>query len=266
MKKLMLPQRDPSSNKITPIYRILLAVVAGGLICVGGEFMSYRELYRLPGFRLAMSTSILIALIAVEQVSYNVLRLRKRFPDEIFGSSRIFRQIVTCLLLPFILIFCLASSYYAFHDIFILDTMWISDHAAHIIIMLTALNMVFIIAELSAKYQVGEKDLPQAEINPNLKTDTIVDVIAFVKHENGCNWVTHINGEIIYDFRTLKEIYRSFDRNLYTLNGKQSIVRRDNILKASKVNGSGCNLEFVYPAGAVLYVSGRQSLHYRAYY
>jgi hypothetical protein len=267
MENLMLPQSDPIFSRITFIPRLIMAVLAGFFICIGGEFEHTIELARLPSFYTALFSSMLIAFIAVEQVNYSVLRLRRRFPDEIFSNDRSYRQIFACFIMPFVLIFCLASTYYALHGLLIFDTMWIADHAAHILLMLLSLNMVFLIMEFVAKKPIEaiiEDTLPP--IVPVQEISTDGKIIAFIKHEHGANIVTYLNGNTNVDLHSIEDIYQTLNPNLYTMNGRDSIVRRDNIKKAHRLITKKCRLEFYLPEGASIQISGRQSLQYIGYF
>jgi hypothetical protein len=254
MQNLILNLDSPSPG-LKFFLRFLLALVAGHLISTGGEFQTYTELVKLPGYPIAFVSSVIIAIVAVEQVHYSILLLHRRFPTYDSSQVKLLWQIITCFLLPYLTIFILATAYYAYHNYFILDTMWLTNHGWHIFMMLLVLNLLF---GITGQQTVVPTELPKT--NPLRSLDT--RQIAYVLHDVGINIIYFLDGSHEIDSRTLKQIHNALDKGQFVLNPKRSIVRRDNVLDGIESPDGKFRIELISPAGTFIEVSMRQKKFY----
>ena len=257
MKTLLLNQ-SKTVHTIPFIYRFFLALSGGHLITTGGEFQTLSELVKLPGYPLAVITSIGIAFIAIEQLYYSLLRLNRLYPSYNKGYTKFRLQLITCVLAPFLTVFILATIYYACHGYFILDTMWPADHGWQILLMLLVLNMVFGAAMVWPK---PTPDVDSSLDNLMLSKQTITHII----HDKGYNKVHYNNGTEQLDSRSLYDLYQLMEPGAYILNPKKSIIRRDNIRFAGENLEGYFVVELISPKGMRLPVSDRQKKFYVDY-
>ena len=259
MQISMLNPNGSNVHRITFLYRFILAVVAAHLITTGGEFQSFTELVKLRGYPIAMLSSLAIAMIVIEQVHYSTLKLQKRFPVYDLAYRKLSWQLLTCLLLPFLTIFGLATIYYAVHGFFILDTMWMTNHSWQVVLMLLVLNLVFSFPQAGSAphFTVPE---PKALTQPEARC------LMYVLPSNGVTKVYYDDGTHNVDNRSLEDIFKLLDTKSYILNPKRSIVRVDNIKKIYKFPNGGLKLELFCPAGTLVSVSKRQSPAYACFF
>jgi hypothetical protein len=257
MKNLLLSQYG-TGQRITFIYRIILALIAGHLITIGGEFQNLSELIKLPGYPVALLSSVLIAIVAIEQVNYSIVRLYRRYPTYEKDYTKVRWQLINCVLKPFITIFILATIYYAFHGYFILDTMWPADNGWQILFMLLVLNMIFGIAMTKSTPPLKLLSAPKTLL-------PFVREITHIMHDNGINKIHYDNDTCELDRRSLYDLGQTLDLTKYVLNPKSSILRLDNI-KVAGDNPEGIFIvELIYPRGMLIAVSDRQRKFYSGY-
>jgi len=242
MKALFFNQSG-TGQRLTIFFRITLAAVAGHLISIGGEFQSQSELMKLPGYPMALFTSILIAIIAIEHVNYSIIRLHRRFPFYEDDYLKISWQLITCVLAPFVTIFILATIYYALHGHLILDTMWTADHGWQVLFMLLILNMIFGIAMIRS--------------NPLIER-----TITYIVHEDGINKINYNDNSWELDRRSLYDLAELLGADEYILNPKKTILRLDNIKVAFDDREGNFMVELTHPQGMLIAVSDRQRKYY----
>lgn len=246
-------------HRISFFLRSILALLAGHFISINGESQPFKELFKLPGYWPALLCSIIIAMVAIEQVNYSTIKLHKRLPVYDKEFVKLKRQIVFCLILPFMTIFTLAIAYYAYYGFFILDTMWVTHHGWQIIVMLLLLNVLFGVTRI--------KIVPKVLIpEPILNCEVLEKEIGYVSHENGFNKVSYKDGSHTLDIRSLDTIYKTLNKQLYRLNPLNSIVRLDSILIAYDIPGGKTKVEMITPVGGFVLVSGRQRQFYLGYF
>ena len=167
-------------HRISFFFRSILALLAGHFISISGESQPFSELFNLPGYWPALVSSVVIALIAIEQTNYATIKLHQRFPTYDKEFLKIKRQLIFCLILPFATIFTLALVYYAYHDYFILDTMWVTNYGFQIFGMLLILNVLFGVTQINKVSDVPSvKPIP---IHESSEKD-----IVYVTHKDGIN-------------------------------------------------------------------------------
>lgn len=265
-----------SSNQITPLmitlswlqsstvqsmpffYRFLLALVGGHLITLGGEFQTISELIKLRGFPVALITSIFIAIIAIEQVHYSLIRLNRKYPTYDKDYTKLRWQIIMCVLIPFCIVFSLATIYYAFNGYFILDTMWLADHGWQVVFMLTVLNTMLSLA------MVPPKAVPAGDSSGEA-TISSIRMITHIIHDKGYNKIYYSDGTEQLDSRSLYDLYQLLNPGEYILNPKKSIIRRDNIRFAGENLEGYFVVELISPKGVRVPVSDRQKKFYVDY-
>jgi hypothetical protein len=259
MNYLMLNLEGSNVRPLTIISKLVMALMTGYIICTGGEFQSFRELARLPGFMVAFFTSVGIAVFAIEQVYYSTRWLHRRLPTYDADHLKIRWQIIFCFVAPFITIFVLASGYYAYHGYFILDTMWPTSHAWQIFFMLLALNLLYAIPR-------SRTVSPAPELALSLVLPP-VPLVTYVKNDKGVNTI-HFNegAEKCEIGLSLHSIFKTLDPNLYILNPKDSIIRCDNIIKAYDSGVGRLRIELISPAGTIALVARRQKKAYIGYF
>jgi len=273
MNQLSLNADDLKGISFPFVTRFLFALVAGYLISTVGETQSSTELVKLPGFIPAFFTSIGIAIIAVEQVSYSTVLVHRRFHWYDSTITKVSWQIALCFAMPFLTIFLLASGYYAYHGFFILDTEWTTMYGWQIFFMLLALNLVFTMAQIPFKSFTGNPipNLTSYEIPtviPELQPVVITShrLIAFVIHYNGNNKVYYMDGGHIMDPRSLKDLFKLLDPDLYRINPKKSIIRLDNIHKITENADGSLKIELITPEKMVTEVCKTHKNAYLGYY
>ena len=249
---------DGSNQRLKFFCRLLLAIFAGHLISTGGEFQSFSELRILTGYPIALLTSVLIAIVAVEQVHYSTLLLNRKYPVYDSNHLRLVWQIITCFALPFLNIFLLATLYYAYHEHFILDTMWLTDHGWQIFIMLVALNLCFRVSQNNVL-------IPPVSVVPGALVFLADAEIAYAVHVDGVNKVVSDIGAQQLDTRSLPEIYKALEPGKYILNPKASIIRRDNIKYKVRNKDGTYIIVLIAPTGTSIVVSNNQSKFYVDY-
>ena len=246
-------------HRISFFFRSILALLAGHFISISGESQPFSELFNLPGYWPALLSSIVIALIAIEQTNYATIRLHQRFPTYDKEFLKIKRQLIFCLILPFVTIFTLALMYYAYHDYFILDTMWVTNHGFQIFGMLLVLNVLFSFTQIKEVSGV-------TKLEPLPIYESSEKQIVYVTHKDGINQGYDENGMLILITRSLRDQYKLFNKRLYILNPQNSIIRLNNILVAYDIPGGKTRVELITPAGARVDVSGRQRKFYLGYF
>jgi hypothetical protein len=256
MKYLMLNLEGSDVRSLTFISKLVMALMSAYIICTGGEFQSFRELVKLRGFLAAFFTSAGIAILAIEQVFYSTRWLHRRFPTYDSDHVKVRWQIIICFMAPFITVFVLASAYYAYHGYFILDTMWPTSHAWQIFFMLLVLNLLYAIPRaISPAPTLGESLLLP-----------VVLVVVYVQNDKGVNTFYFNDGTEKYEVvLSLYAIFKTLDPKLYILNPKDSIIRRDNIIKAHDSGVGRLRIELISPAGTFALVARRQEKAYAAY-
>jgi hypothetical protein len=235
------------------------ALFTGFLICFTGESESIMDLIHLPGFEVALIVSSIIALIAIEHVSYSTKLLHRRHPTYDQEQKKIRYQVLHCLIAPFLLIFTLASIYYACHGIFILNTMWLTNHGWQIFIMLLLLNVSHNLRGILKNEKV-------APIPPTVIGPTLAPYILYANHQDRVNHVYRNDGSCNCDFRSLKDLFKDLDPNAYMLNPFNCIIRWDNINKAFDLPNGKVRVELISPAGLSAVVSRRQRRFYLGYF
>ena len=246
-------------HRISFFLRSILALLSGHFISINGESQPFRELFKLPGYWSALLCSIVIAVVAIEQVNYSTIRLHKRLPVYDKEFVKLKRQLVFCLILPFVTIFSLSMAYYAYYGYFILDTMWVTHHGWQILMMLFLLNVLFGLTRITI---VPTVLIPE----PILDCQVLEKEIGYVSHDNGFNKTFYKDGSYSLDIRSLKAIYKTLNKHLYRLNPLHSIIRLDSILIAYDIPGGKTKVELSTPTGAFVIVSGRQKKFYLAYF
>jgi hypothetical protein len=244
------------TEQAIPFYqRFFLAVIAGHLITTGGEFQNMSELVKLPGYPMAIITSVVIALITIEHVYYSMTGLNQKYPTYDTDYKKIRWQLIACVLTPFLTVFILATIYYAFHGLFILDTMWPADHGWRVLLMLLVLNMIFGISMVKTTTVLNTDISPEATIFSKRKITHII-------HDNGYNKICYNDGTEQLDNRSLYDLYQILESGAYILNPKKSIIKRDNIKFAGENLEGYYVVELFSPKGMRIPVSDRQKKFY----
>jgi hypothetical protein len=236
----------------------LLAIFAAYIIVTGGEFENLSSLMRLDGFLIAMIGSFVIAFIAIAQVRYSTMWVHKRFPYYDLGHVKILWQTGLCLLCPFLTVCLLATTYYAFHGLFILDTMWPDLHGWPILMMLVIFNFILAIPKTQTLIPIIKS--PEILLLPALH------LIVYVVHRNGVNIVFFSDCTHIIDARSLKAIFKSLPPGEYIHSLRYGIFRRDNIKAAYHNKDGTATVELLTPAGETTKVSNRQKSVLNGYF
>jgi hypothetical protein len=273
MNQLPLNANSLKGVSFPVLSRLVFAVVAGYLISTVGEPQSFTELVKIPGFIPAFFTSIGIAIIAVEQVNYSTLVVHRRYFWYDTSFTKVSWQITLCFVMPFLTIFLLASGYYAYYNHFILDTRWTTMYGWQIFFMLLALNLMFTMAQIQIKTPPGAAELPpnipeipstNFALPPVLMTS--LRTVAFIIHYNGNNMVYYMDGGHIVDPRSLKELFKLLDPDLYRMNPKMSIIRLSNIKNITELADGSLKVELITPEGMVTKVCRAHKNAYLGYY
>lgn len=259
MQNLSLSSDGSFLKSVSFPYRFILACIAGHVITTGGEFENFTKLAKLSGYPLAMLSSVSIALIVIEQVRYFNLVINKKFPDKGQWPVKIRWQIIMGLVLPFATVFVLAAVYYAWNGIFILDTLWPATNGWLIFFMLIVLNVLFSFTQPVA-------DVPEKNEESQQMILDFTRAVVYIAHIDGMNKMHYAEGAYTMDVRSLNDIFKTLDPNLYIFTPRCSIIKRDNIKMIYQEEGGKLRVELFSPKGAFAIVSNRQRNGFKGYF
>lgn len=134
---------------ITPIkyknirFRILAALAAAYYLVKHGERINILEALLLPSFYISMAASFVIAILLITEVHYTTIKLDKYAGWYEFPIKRALLQTALGIVLPSIIAYLLATIYFMFYGINILETDYDILDYPDIIIMILGLNVYY---------------------------------------------------------------------------------------------------------------------------
>ena len=222
--------------------RVIASVLAAHFIVMYGETVSlFQELFD-PLYYFAMSYSIAIAFTLISFVRYVYLKLDRRFDWRKKPVERSALQILVGLVLPGILAFLMATTYFLFRGMNILKTLYLRFDYPVILILLLFLNLYYLAYYFYEQMRIAERAILNSPItidesedgskknflvNQGFKSIPIpLDEIAYFYREGDYNFLRTNRGDDYTIAEPLDEVQQHLGMQNFFRANRQMLVSR----------------------------------------